>query len=158
MSPRAISERSVREPQSLRSDDSIEHAVRQLRETNLPALPVVDPSGRFAGIFGEREFMSALFPGYLDQLRGAAYLRRALDATLQTRDTCRTETVARHMNTEHIDVGDDHADTQIAEIFLHHRVLVVPVIDGVRVAGLITRSDFFRTIAQRFLGAAEGSS
>ena len=56
------------------------------------------------------------------------------------------------MNTEHVDVGPDFSDTQVAEIFLHHRVLVVPVVDGGRVVGVITRSDFFRTIAERFLG------
>ena len=31
------------------------------------------------------------------------------------------------MNTEHVDVGADYSDTQVAEIFLHHRVLIVPV-------------------------------
>lgn len=35
------------------------------------------------------------------------------------------------MNTEHVEVGADFSDTQVAEIFLHHRVLVVPVVtDG----------------------------
>ncbi len=31
------------------------------------------------------------------------------------------------MNTEHVDVPDDASDVQIAETFLHHRVLTVPV-------------------------------
>ena len=39
------------------------------------------------------------------------------------------------MNTEHVDVGPDFSDTQVAEIFLHHRVLVVPVVDDGRVDG-----------------------
>jgi CBS domain-containing protein len=56
------------------------------------------------------------------------------------------------MNTEHVDVGPDFADTQVAEIFLHHRVLIVPVVDDGRVLGVITRGDFFRAIAERFLG------
>jgi hypothetical protein len=37
------------------------------------------------------------------------------------------------MNTEHVDVGSDFPDIQVAEIFLHHRVLVVPVVDHGRV-------------------------
>ena len=45
--------------------------MRPLLDSGLPALPVVDERERFAGIFGEREFMGALFPGYLDQLKGA---------------------------------------------------------------------------------------
>jgi CBS domain-containing protein len=39
----------------------------------------------------------------------------------------------------------------VAEIFLHHRVLLVPVVDGGAVTGVITRSDFFRALATRFL-------
>jgi CBS domain-containing protein len=56
------------------------------------------------------------------------------------------------MNTEHVDVEPDFSDTQVAGIFLHHRVLVVPVVDDGRVAGVITRRDFFRTLAERFVG------
>ena len=109
----------------------------------MPALPVLDARERYAGIFGEREFMHALFPGYLDQLKGAGFLR-SLDETLERRVSCRVELVGHHLNTEHVDVGTDFSDTQVAEIFLHHRVLIVPVIDSGRLTGLITRSDFFR--------------
>jgi CBS domain-containing protein len=151
MSPRTISELALREPAVLHASDTVEAAVRTLLDVGLPALPVLDARERFAGIFGEREFMGALFPGYLDQLRGAGFLRRSLDEVLEKRDACRTETVGAHMNTDHVDVGSDFSDTQLAEIFLHHRVLIVPVVDDGRVTGLITRAAFFRTIAERFL-------
>lgn len=154
MSPDSISKRSLREAPTLQSGDAIGSAVRTLVESGLPALPVVDERGRFAGIFGEREFMGALFPGYLNELKGAAFLTHSLDETLEKRETCRYEPVERYMNAEHIDVGPDFADAQLAEIFLHHRVLIVPVVDGGRVLGLITRTDFFHAIAQRFLDAA----
>jgi CBS domain-containing protein len=151
MSPRTISELVLREPQVLSKKETLEDAVRGVLESGLPALPVIDERGRFAGVFGEREFMGALFPGYLDQLKGAAFLRRSLDETLERRDACRTEVVGAYMNTEHVDVAPDFADTQVAEIFLHHRVLIVPVVEGGEVVGLITRADFFRTVAERFL-------
>ena len=54
------------------------------------------------------------------------------------------------MNTEHVDVGPDFSDAQVAEIFLHHRVLILPIVDDGRVAGIITRTDFFRALAERF--------
>jgi CBS domain-containing protein len=127
--------------------------VRTIVDSGLPALPVVDERGHFAGIFGEREFMSAVFPGYVKELKGAAFLRHTLDEALQKRDACRREPISRYMNTEHVDVGPDHSDVQLAEIFLHHRVLVIPVVDDRRVVGLIRRSEFFRTLAERFLGA-----
>jgi CBS domain-containing protein len=142
----------LREAPVLHAGDTVEAAVRRLLESGLPALAVVDERERYAGIFGEREFMRAVFPRYLEQLKGTGFLRHSLDEALEKRDACRTEPVAQHMNTEHVDVGTDFSDTQVAEIFLHHRVLVVPVVDGGRVTGLITRRDFFRTLADRFLG------
>ncbi len=67
----------------LHVDDTLEVAVRRLVELDLPALPVVDDHERFKGVFGEREFVTALFPGYVGQLRGAAFLRGSLDAALE---------------------------------------------------------------------------
>ena len=92
-------------------------------------------------------------PPRIHQVRGAGWrLGRSRDAVewacrrlpacsesaptcLEKRDTCRLETVSRYMNTEHIEVGPDYSDTQVAEIFLHHRVLIVPVVDEGRVCG-----------------------
>jgi len=38
----------------------------------VPALPVVNVAGTLVGVFGEREFIGALFPGYLTTLGYAA--------------------------------------------------------------------------------------
>lgn len=153
MSPRSVRDSLLREAPVLGAEDRIAHAVRALLDSGLPALPVVDRSGRLCGIFGEREFMGALFPGYLKELRYAGFVPRALEAALEKRAGCRAEPVSRHMNTEHIDVGPDFSDAQVAEIFLHHRVLLVPVADQRRPIGVITRSDFFRALAERVLAA-----
>ena len=152
MSPRTFAMLALREPTPLHVTDTVETAVRGLLDSGLPALPVLEERDRYAGIFGEREFVAALFPGYIDQLHGAGFLRRSLEETLERRDACRGEPVRTYMNTEHVDVRPDFADTQVAEIFLHHRVLIVPVVDHGRLAGVITRGDFFRAAAERFLG------
>ena len=151
MSPATISDITLHSPEPLRTGDTVEAAVRRLVEERIPALPAVDESGAYKGIFGEREFMAALFPGYLDQLQGAAFLSRSIDDALEKRSSCRLDAVARYLNTEHVEVDSDYSDTQVAEIFLHHRVLIIPVVDGGQVRGVITRRDFFRTIAERFL-------
>ncbi len=151
MSPRSYAEDALQTPDPLHVDDALADAVRKVLDSGLPALPVVDADERYVGIFGEREFMAALFPGYLKELRSAAFLSKSLDQALEKRDTCRTETVGQHMNTEHVDVDADYADTQIAEIFLHHRVLVVPIVHEGRVQGVLTRGQFFRAIAERFV-------
>ena len=152
MSPRSYSDDALRRPEPLHVDDTVEVAVRKVLDSGLPALPVVDGDERYAGIFGEREFMAALFPGYLRELKGASFLSRSLDDALERRVTCRQEKVAQHLNREHVDVDSDYADTQLAEIFLHHRVLVIPVVHEGRLQGVIPRGLFFRAIAERFIG------
>jgi CBS domain-containing protein len=151
MSPRPFSDPLVRESPLLATDDPVEQAVRQLLESVLPALPVVDQTGRLRGIFGEREFFGAVFPGYLGDLSYAAFVPRSLESALQKRAACRQEPVRAYMNTEHVDVGTDFSDAQVAETFLHHRVLILPVLENKQVVGVITRADFFRALAERFL-------
>ena len=132
---------------------TIEEAIPILLKSELPALPVVDERQKLAGIFGEREFMTALFPGYVGQLGHAGFVPKSIDAVLEKREACSRETVRQHMNTERIDVAPDFSDVQIAEIFLHHRVLIIPVYDKASVLGVITRSEFFAVLAERFLAS-----
>ena len=151
--PREIGDLVLRDVPTLRKDQTVRDAVEATVQANLPALPVVDEQGRFAGVFGEREFMQALFPGYVGKLTGAGFLRRSMDDALEKRQACAAETVGQHMNAEHVEVAADFSDVQIAEVFLHHRVLIVPVVEDGRVTGVVTRSEFFRTLAERFLAA-----
>jgi CBS domain-containing protein len=151
VSPRTVTDPLLREAPVLGAGDRVADAVRVVLESDLPALPVAE-SGRLCGLFGEREFLSAVFPGYLGQLKYAGFVPRSLESALEKRASCGDEPVRKYMNTEHIDVAADYSDAQVGEIFLHHRVLVVPVTDGGRVIGVLTRGDFFRALAERFLG------
>src|SRR4051812_26904521 len=78
-------------------------------------------------------------------------VRRSLESALEKRSGCRGDALRDHMTTEHVEVGTDFSDAEVAEIFLHHRVLLVPVVDAGHVEGVITRGDFFRAVAERFL-------
>ena len=157
MSPREVSEPLIRDAPLLRSGDTVVEATKALQASDLPALPVVDERERLVGIFGEREFLGAVFPGYLKELKHAGFVRRSLDEALEKREECRTEAIDRHMLTEHVHVDRDFSDLAVAEIFMHHRVLIVPVTEHGRVVGVITRSDFFRSVAQRFLEKGDDS-
>jgi CBS domain-containing protein len=134
----------------LRADQSLAEAVVHLVRSELPALPVVDEADRFAGVFGEREFIRAIFPAYLDQIHHAGAVSRLVEELIERRASAADEPVSRSMFTDHVDVGPDFSDLQIAERFLHHRVLVIPVVDDGRVLGVVTRRDFFLSLAGRF--------
>jgi CBS domain-containing protein len=153
MSPRTVTDPLLREAPTVRATATVAEATRAVLDSDLPALPVVDENDRLLGIFGEREFLGAVFPGYLKELKHAGFVKRSLEDALEKRASCRSEAVRAYANTEHVDVNTDFSDAEVAEIFLHHRVLLVPVTDGGKVVGVITRSDFFHSIAERFLGS-----
>ncbi len=151
MSPQRIASSIRREVPSLREDSCLRDAVAGMVQADAPALPVVDADGKLLGIFGEREFIGALFPGYVTQLGYAGFIPRSLDKALEQRAGCAEEAVSKHMYTDHIDVDEDFSDTQLAEIFLHHRVLIIPIVAHGQVTGIITREDFFRALSRRVL-------
>jgi CBS-domain-containing membrane protein len=148
MSPRTFVEASRREVPLLQAGQDIRSAAAAVMGAGVPALPVVDEQGRFAGVFGEREFIHAVFPRYFDVLGSARFVPRSLDHTLEVGRA--TDPVSAHMTPDHVEVGADPSDAELAEIFLHHRVLIVPIVEDGRVNGIVTRSDFFRALAERF--------
>jgi len=150
MSPDALGRLTIREAPLLQAGETVAAAARRVSESGLPALPVVEEGGKLLGIFGEREFMEALFPGYLGELHSARFVSKSIDAQLELRRSCRSEAVRDYTNTEHIDVGPDFSDAELAEIFLHHRVLIVPVVEEGAVRGVVTRNDFFKALLERF--------
>ena len=66
--PDSIVKETIREIEPLSIDDNVAEAAKRVIELKLPGLPAVDSDGKFAGIFGEREFLAALFPGYMNEL------------------------------------------------------------------------------------------
>lgn len=151
---RSITETTMLTAPTVTTGQPVAEALRVLIDSGLPAIPVVGTAGKLHGIFGEREFIGALFPGYLDQLGYAGFVTHSLDDTIDRRAGCTAEPVGKHTNTEHVDVSTDAADAALAEVFLHHRVLIVPVTDHGRVVGVVTRSAFFRALAERVLDRA----
>lgn len=153
--PKSIINQTLREIEPLNADDLIGPAARRVIDLGLPALPAVESDGRFAGIFGEREFLAALFPGYVGELASGAMISRSADETIERRSHCSAEPIRRYLTTDHVLVEDDYSDTHLAEIFLHHRVLIAPIATGGRVHAVITRHDFFCELTSRFGTIAE---
>jgi CBS domain-containing protein len=151
----SIVKSTIREIEPLDADEPIGPAARRVTEAGLPALPAVERDGSFVGIFGEREFMAALFPGYVGELATAAMISRSVDETIERRSHCAEEPIRNWLTTDHVPVEDDYSDTQLAEIFLHHRVLIVPIATAGRVHAVVTRRDFFCELVARFGTIAE---
>jgi CBS domain-containing protein len=147
--PDSIVKETIQEIEPLSADEPVLPATRKVISAGLPALPAVEEDGRFAGIFGEREFMAALFPGYVGELASSAMIKRSIDETIERREECRAEPIRKYLTTDHVLVQDDYSDTQLAELFLHHRVLIIPIATGGRIHAVVTRNDFFQALARK---------
>jgi CBS domain-containing protein len=147
--PRTLSDDLLRDVPILRAEQPVREAAQVLVEQGLPALPVVE-DGRYCGIFGEREFVAAVFPGYLGELGYAGFVPHSFDDDIEKRSARLADPVGEHCNSEHVDTDEDYSDSGLAETFLHHRVLIVPVVDSDRhVKGIVTRKDFFAALVGR---------
>jgi predicted transcriptional regulator len=153
--PDSIVKETLREIEPLRHDASVGAAAQRVIDASLPALPVVDEDGKFLGIFGEREFMAALFPGYVGELASSAMISRSMDDTIDRRVGCRLEPVSTYLTTDHVLVEDDYSDTQLAELFLHHRVLIIPIATDGKVHAVVTRNAFFQALVAKLEASAE---
>lgn len=147
--PASIVKATLQEIEPLGADDTVSHAAGRIVEAALPALPAIEGDGSFVGIFGEREFMTALFPGYVRTLSSAAMISRSIDESIDRREGCGEESIREYLTTDHVVVEDEYSDTQLAELFLHHRVLIIPIATDGRVHALVTRAAFFRALAER---------
>jgi CBS domain-containing protein len=153
--PESIKQATLREIEPLQADDRVGVAAKRVIESGLPALPAVEEDGTFAGIFGEREFMSAMFPGYVGQLASSAMISRTIDETIERRESCRREPIRKYLTSDHVAVDEDFSDTQLAELFLHHRVLIIPIRREGRIQAVVTRSDFFQALVDRLTRSSD---
>ncbi len=145
----SIVKQTLREVEPLGADEPIGTAARRVIEAGLPALPAVERDGAFAGVFGEREFMKALFPGYVGELASAAMISRSVDEAIERRADCAVQPIRPWLTTDRVLAEDDSSDTHLAELFIHHRVPIVPVAAAGRVHGVVARSDFFAALVVR---------
>lgn len=151
--PDAIARRVLHDVEPLDADESVGDAVRKLVEAQLPGLPAVEADGRYAGVFGAHEFLAAFFPAYLEDLRGFAVISRTVDEAIERRLDCVDEPIRAYLNTDHVVVDGDYSDTQLAELFLHHPIDLIPIQSNGRVHALVMLDEFFHALGTRLVSA-----
>ena len=122
---------------TVRPSTSVTQAANLLTKNGFSALPVVDEDGQLAGIVTEADLIVNRFPGALPA--GAGGPGPAVDPA---------RTVGDVMTTPVIGVSHD-ADVSVVvrEMVVHHR-RCVPIIDGSRLVGVVTRRDIVRVLAR----------
>jgi acetoin utilization protein AcuB len=113
--------------------DSIQHARELLERHRVNQLPVT-VDGRLVGIITDRDLRDA-FPSIFESLP-AAHRRRKVKAT-----DPQAVTVQDVMSPNVTTVNPRHSVADAARLMRTQRIGALPVIDGDRVVGILTRSD-----------------
>jgi CBS domain-containing protein len=151
--PDRIARSVLQKAEPLYADETVGSAVRMVLETGLPGLPAVEVSGAYAGVFGPDELISAYFPAYVRELHGARMISPDVEEALERRLHCGEESVRGYLNTDNVVVEEGYSDFEIAALFLHHRVQVIPVSTQGRIDAVVCLEDFFRALAEHVASA-----
>ncbi|MCA9261628.1 MAG: CBS domain-containing protein [Planctomycetales bacterium] len=108
---------------TVRPDCTIREAIETLLERRITGLPVTNDSGRLVGIVTEFALLAIAYDHKISE-----------------------DTVAAHMTTDVLTIDADAPVSKAADMCIVHRVRRVPVMDGGKLVGLISRRDVLRAM------------
>ena len=141
---------------SVPPDATVAEAVELMLERGISGLLVVDASGTLAGIVTEGDLLRRDELG--TERRRSWWLRLIASPGRQAADFTRTHgrRVADVMTHDVVSVDAGAALEEIVALMEEHRIKRVPVLEGDRVVGVVSRADLLRalSVAAREHGAA----
>lgn len=132
---------------AIRHDASLRDAVRLMLDNRISGLPVVDYDGKPVGMLTEGDLLrrtetgtERVRPRWIAYLAGPARLAEDYVHSHSRR-------VRDLMSADLVSVGPDELLESVVSLMEQHRIKHVPVVDGDRLAGMITRAN----LVQAFL-------
>jgi CBS domain-containing protein len=128
---------------TLKPESTVEDAIRLFAEARVPGAPVVE-DGRLVGIITEGDliFQDAEIksPGFLDILGGIIPLG---DWEEYRRETLKSAgvTVEELMTEDPVTISPEETLVETATVMAEQRKKILPVVEGERLVGVITRMD-----------------
>ncbi len=137
-----VRERMSSHPVTIPADTPITEALRILREKNVRRMPVLAADGTLAGIVSEKDLLYASpSPATSMSIYELHYMLSHLP-------------VSEVMTKDVITVTPDTPIEEAARIMSDHKIGGLPVVEGGRLAGIITETDVFAVLLE-MLGARE---
>lgn len=121
---------------AVHSDSTIRHAAALMTEAKVTSLPVLDEDDRVIGILSEADIIRDRMPSDpRSHLR--VNVEQQPDPHLLVRDVMTTTAAC---------MGENADTADLAALMLDNNVRAVPIVDGARLVGIVSRRDLLRTL------------
>jgi CBS domain-containing membrane protein len=127
----------TRDPKTLGRNDQLSLADDLMKQERIRHLPVLDDDGELAGIVSQR-----------DMFRGALARALGYGETAQRR-MLGLLAVKEVMTTQVVTVEPDAPIADAARTMVDRKIGCLPVVEGGRLVGILTESDFVEMLASR---------
>jgi len=124
-----------REVRTVQRNDELGVADKLMKDERIRHLPVIDEAGDVCAVVSQRD----LFRGAL--LRALGYGSRAEETLL------RQVVVKEAMSADLFTTTPDAPVAEAARVMIERRIGCLPVLDGGKLVGIVTETDFVRLIA-----------
>ncbi|MCB9589902.1 MAG: CBS domain-containing protein [Polyangiaceae bacterium] len=132
---RSVADVMTKDPETVDPNDQLLNAEQLMNNHRFRHLPVVDEDGLLVGVLSQRDlFHSAL-------LKCAGFGQHGIDKLLDM------FLVKEAMKTDIVSITPDAPLSAAAELMLERKLGCLPVLDGDRLVGILTESDFVRLAA-----------
>ena len=141
------------EPVTVGSDTPVEDVIRLLGDSELPGVPVVEEDGRCVGIVTEADLVIAdeqgdlHLPHYIELFGGVVFLEplRHFEERLRKAFAAKASDM---MTPDPITVGPDAGAREAARIISESGHNRLPVTEGGRLVGVVSRADVLEALAR----------
>lgn len=128
-------------------DTSIRDAALLMLDKHVSGLPVVDETGKLAGIISEGDFLRRSEIG--TQTRRKRWLALILGSGKDADDFVRQHgrKVDEVMTADPVTAGEETSLEAIVQLMEKYNVKRIPIVSGNRLVGIVTRTDLLRAVA-----------
>lgn len=141
-----IERRMTKNPVTCTPDMSIQDASDLMKKAHVHRLPVLDKSGRLVGVISEKDILKAQ-PSPASTL--SAYESSYLLSKL---------TVKKIMSKDPVTVSKDTTVETAAALMVDHDLSCLPVLEGSRLVGIVSKSDLFKILLEIFGSRISGTT
>lgn len=147
-----VEEVMVRDVISVNRNSSIEEIVQVLTKNKISGIPVLSDGGYLVGIVTEGDLLrletTPRLPEFINLL-GAVIYYHGVDTYNEDFKKILAQRAADIMTEDVITVKEGTDISEVAHIMLDHNIKQVPVVDGSKIVGMVTRADIIKLLLNK---------